>query len=85
MDVSIAQSKKKIAELLIEHGADVNDRSKYGVTPLYKAATKEMAELLIKHGANVNANEHKITTHPYMMQSVITRRSLRYSLHMGQM
>lgn len=55
MDVGVAKSKKKIVELLIEHGADVNNRNKYGVTPLYSAATKEMAELLIKHGANVNA------------------------------
>lgn len=55
MDVAKAQKMKKIIELLIAHGADVNAKSKGGITPLHHARSKEMAELLIKHGANINA------------------------------
>ena len=50
---------KKIVELLIAKGADVNAKSKYTGTPLRAAAEKghkEIAELLIAEGANVNAN-----------------------------
>lgn len=54
MDVTAAQNKRKFAELLIAHGADVNARSKGGITPLHEVASKEMVELLIRHGANVN-------------------------------
>ncbi len=50
---------KKIVELLIAKGADVNAKSKFENTPLNLAAFwghKEIAELLIAEGANVNAN-----------------------------
>ncbi|MDZ4201118.1 MAG: ankyrin repeat domain-containing protein [Gallionella sp.] len=55
MDAAIVQNKKKIIELLIARGADVNVKSKGGITPLHNAGSKEIAELLIKHGANINA------------------------------
>lgn len=55
MDVAIVQNKKKIIEFLIARGADVNVKSKGGITPLHKAGSKEIAELLIKYGANINA------------------------------
>ena len=42
---------------LVEHGADVNDSTDVGVTPLHLAATTEnveLAETLLELGANVN-------------------------------
>jgi len=65
MGDAIAKNKKKTAELLIAHGADVNAKSKYGGTPLHKVATKELAELLIAQGANVNAMDINNSTPLY--------------------
>ncbi|MGK7886781.1 MAG: ankyrin repeat domain-containing protein [Crocosphaera sp.] len=51
------KDKKEIIELLINHGADVNAKTKYGYTPLYVASVwdrKDIVELLINHGADVN-------------------------------
>lgn len=50
---------KKLAELLIENGADVNRelRSGQGWSPLYLAAEsglEDIAKMLIDNGANVN-------------------------------
>ena len=48
----------KIAQLLIDNGAHVNEKDAYGCTPLHIAAAKEhkdIAELLIEKGADVNA------------------------------
>ena len=46
---------KKIAQLLIDNGAHVNEKDAYGCTPLHIAKTKDFAELLIDNGADVNA------------------------------
>ncbi|EAX90660.1 ankyrin repeat protein, putative [Trichomonas vaginalis G3] len=46
-----------MAELLISHGANINEKDKDGKTALYIAAyknSKETAKLLISHGANIN-------------------------------
>ena len=46
------------AKSLIEGGADVNNRTPFGITPLHIAAgagLKDIAELLIEKGADVNA------------------------------
>jgi dihydroorotase-like cyclic amidohydrolase len=49
------------AKSLIEGGADVNNRTPFGVTPLHIAAgagLKDIAELLIEKGADVNAKSN---------------------------
>ena len=49
---------KKIIELLLEKGADVNSKMENGMTALHLSAwdhEKEIAELLIVNGADINA------------------------------
>jgi ankyrin repeat protein len=49
-----------IAELLLEHGADVNARSELLVSPLHAAAEEnhaDMVKLLIARGARLDATE----------------------------
>ena len=48
----------EIAQVLLEHGADLRRQDRYGETPLHYAASRgriDVARLLIKHGADVNA------------------------------
>ncbi len=45
----------KEAQKLIDDGADVNAKDKFGHTPLHTATSPEMVQLLIKNGADVNA------------------------------
>jgi ankyrin repeat protein len=51
------EGHKEIAELLIVEGANVNEKDKFGFTPLHDAAHeghRKVAELLIAEGADVN-------------------------------
>ncbi len=56
--------QKNIIELLLDNGADINYKSKFGVTPLITAIgsrspnNREIAELLLSHGADVNTLAH---------------------------
>jgi len=50
----------RVAELLIEHGADVNERNVAGATPLHDAALagqRGMCTLLLDKGADIDAVE----------------------------
>lgn len=47
-----------VLKVLLEHGADVNVRNKFGETPLLRSLQyghEPLARLLIEHGADVNA------------------------------
>ena len=46
---------QEIAELLFKGGANVNESTDTGWTPLHLAANKKIAELLTTKGANINA------------------------------
>ena len=46
--------------LLLQHGADVDVKNKYGLTPLMWAANNghsDIASLLLQHGANIEAKD----------------------------
>lgn len=52
-----ARSNKAVVELLLTHGAKVNERDGYGCTPLFATVFEgfhDVMELLIEHGADVN-------------------------------
>ena len=51
--LSIPQLWPEVAQLLIEHGADVNARMNTGQTPLHLAGTVEVVRVLLEHRANV--------------------------------
>jgi len=54
-----AESALSVVELLLAHGADVNQESKDGRTPLYWAAKEghpDVVASLLAHGTNVNAH-----------------------------
>jgi hypothetical protein len=51
---------KQVASFLLEHGADVSAREKYGNSPLHLALRwghVEVAHMLIEHGADVSARD----------------------------
>lgn len=50
----------EVVTLLVAHGADVNEKDQFGVTPLVAAArqgNKDVIETLIAHGADINPKE----------------------------
>lgn len=54
------EKSKAMAELLIQHGANVNHSPKIGNTPLHKAALRgrtDLCELFIQNGAKVDASD----------------------------
>ncbi len=52
-----------IVRLLIEKGADVNAKNKYGGTPLHAAiGSEQTVKLLLEHGADVNAKNNDAWT-----------------------
>lgn len=56
----------EIVQVLIEHGADVNDPGRSGcngITPLHDACQNghlEIVQLLLNHGADVNARDSEV-------------------------
>lgn len=53
---------QEIMDLLLENGADINDRDYYGKTPLFKfsfMSCKDIVEFLIKNGADVFAKNNE--------------------------
>ncbi len=45
--------------LLLEHGADPNERDRHGQIPLFYADSAGIVDALVRHGANVNLRDKK--------------------------
>jgi ankyrin repeat protein len=56
----IGENYFEIAEFLLEHGADVNAATSYGMTPLMKAIGNiAILSLLLAYGADIHAKDHQ--------------------------
>ena len=65
------ENEFKIAQLLINRGAQVNSRNEHDQTPLHQATHMEsvqVAKLLIENGADVNAIETRKGSGAYVLQ-----------------
>lgn len=67
-----------MAQLLIEHTADLMAADRWGFTPLHEAALKgrtQLCALLVNHGADVMLRNHQGYT-PYNIATVRTGRTI---------
>jgi ankyrin repeat protein len=77
LDRAAFKGKVDVVRLLIERGAEVDSRDKWGWTPLHLASRYghlEVSRVLIDHGANVNARKH---------ESLDSATSSAYNGHLG--
>ena len=61
----IGRSHIEVVRLLVENGAEVNDRDKYDRTPLHRAAGEghiEVVRFLVENGAEVNYRDKNYQT-----------------------
>ena len=59
---AISMKLDNIVLLLIEHGADINQKDENGDTPLFKVNSVSIAKILIDHGADINEQNNKGVT-----------------------
>ena len=68
--------------MLLEHGADANNKSGFGRTPIHiavKTGSLEIVKLLVKHGAVVNFKGHWKST---PLHTVVETRSLEIAKYL---
>lgn len=80
--MATARGITEIVELLLQNGADPNQRDMLGRTPLHYAARfLDIAELLVAAGADVNAQDRFNETPLY--RSVANQAMVRFLLESG--
>lgn len=67
-----------LAKALVEHGADVNTKTRLGHTPLFSAKTPKMADLLIYAGADIQAKDKKENNILLYQRSSLNKEMIRY-------
>jgi ankyrin repeat protein len=86
LHVAAWQRREKIAQLLLEKGADVNARGDHGRTPLHYAVennTKPITTLLVEHGADPGIRNDFGVTPLYSAASVGDNKLVVLLLHHG--
>ena len=58
---AVRDARMEITKFLLEHGANVNAKSKRGETPIFRARSAQMARLLIEHGAKLDVKTENAT------------------------
>jgi ankyrin repeat protein len=83
LHVAASAGHSDILSLLIEHGADMNDRNQYGDTPLHRAswnARLEAGQFLLNRGADIdvrdNSNNTALLCATFMVHTEFTRMLL---------
>ncbi len=49
-----AEKSEDLTKFLLDNGADVNSKNKYGETPLFEVVDQKIAEMLLAKGAEIN-------------------------------
>ena len=71
LDRAAAKGNVDVVRLLIERGAEVDSRDRWGWTPLHNASRfghLEVSRVLVDHGANVNARKQRLNGLRYTSQ-----------------
>ena len=73
-----------VVEYLIEKGADVNAKNKYGYTSLHYATTLEVAKTLVEHGSDIESVDNDYGYTPLIWHSYYGRVAIvKYLLSVG--
>jgi ankyrin repeat protein len=76
LGLAVLNDDLRSAQLLLKHGANINERSRFnGTTPLFGARTAKMAAFLLDHGANLEARDNQQET-PLSIASVAPNHEL---------
>jgi ankyrin repeat protein len=79
---AVSESKSRVVQFLLEHGAEVDLKDKWGQTALHRAAEaglRAIAELLLEHNANPNLKNNNTQT-PLMLAAANGHKSIVESL-----
>jgi hypothetical protein len=76
----------QVAELLLQHGANVNGRGLYGLTPLHQVlrycySAHGAVRLLLEHGADANAQQTNLSTPLHMAAAYGNIKVARFYLN----